>query len=177
MALSFEQTGKYTSERHERAVQSGKLTAGQAAKIISKITGEKVSAKQLKQYSTEWHHSGFYSKGMGKTYFFTDEQINNLADNWNQLKAESIQKELKIKAIEDEKRNSIIQGFYFTWDYDYNGSYGKKRNFKVLKFYSGNELNKPINFTSLTFEEYEKAISKQGQKYYGWDEPTKNNIL
>lgn len=73
--LSFRKTGKYTSQRHETAKQEGKITAGKAAKIISKSVGEKVLAKDIKKFSTEWHHSGFFKNGMGKTWFFSPKEI------------------------------------------------------------------------------------------------------
>jgi len=78
MALAFEKTGKYVSERHESAKKRGLLTAGAAAAKIRKATGSQVSAKQIRQYADEWHHSGFYGGKMGKTWFFFPETVDFL---------------------------------------------------------------------------------------------------
>lgn len=82
MALSVEYTGKYTSERHEEAKQSGKLTAGEVTKLLNKKFNpeQKITAVELRPLATEWHHSGFYKPAgskskMGKTYFFDLEEI------------------------------------------------------------------------------------------------------
>jgi len=77
MGLAYESTGKYVSERHAGATAAGKLTAGQIAVRLRRATGDKsIKAAELKPFSTEWHHSGFYKgpngrSGMGRTYFFS----------------------------------------------------------------------------------------------------------
>ena len=72
--LAYEQTGKYVSERHADASAEGKLTSGKIAGMLSKKFGEKITAKEVKPFAGEWHHSGFYqgNRGstMGRTYFF-----------------------------------------------------------------------------------------------------------
>ena len=74
--LAYEETGKYVSKRHAEASAEGKLTAGNVAAIINRRfkPEPKVTAKELKEFAPEWHHSGFYkgSNGstMGRTYFF-----------------------------------------------------------------------------------------------------------
>jgi hypothetical protein len=176
--LAVNITGKYVSNRHAIAKESGKLTAGEAAKILSKILNIKISAKELvagykliNGCEPEWHHAGFYKGNhgstMGRTFFFTNEQIEALAPRWPEIEIK--QKEIEIKlqvAIE-----TMIKGFYYSWDYDYSGRYGKKVNYKVLAIYEGNEIGKPRNFTTCTDVEFEQAKSKAGKKYYGWDEP------
>lgn len=177
MALSINETGKYTSERHEKAKQSGKLTAGEAARLISKITGEKILASDIKSLATEWHHSGFYKKNdratMGKTYFFTQEQTEKIAADWSKIK---VQKQEEMEKIEKTK-TQVVFGFYYNWDYDYSGGRGKKRNYKVLHFYSGSEFGKPRNFTELSQPDFDVMKAREGKKYFGWDEPMKDNIL
>ena len=80
MGLSFERTGIYTSEGHENAKRRGMKTAGEAAKIISKRTGKKVGAKDIRKWADEWHHSGFYKGKMGKTWFFNESKIEYLVE-------------------------------------------------------------------------------------------------
>ena len=182
MALSFDTTGKYTSERHEIAKQSGKLTAGEAAKMLRK-SGFEISAKELVEayklingYEPEWHHAGFYSGSngstMGRTFFFTETQIEQLKPRLPEVESIKSKKEAEMQI----KRENTVKGFYFAWDYDYGGNYGKKRNFKVLKVYEGSELARPKNFTTLSDEEFEVAKTKAGKKYFGWDEPSKSEF-
>ena len=82
MALANELglTNKVVSERHYIASQTN-LTAGQAAKYISKSVNRKISAKDVRSLykiyfkcEMEWHHSGFYQGETGKT-MGTDQDI------------------------------------------------------------------------------------------------------
>lgn len=77
-------SSKCVSERHYAASQV-KMTAGEAAKYITKRVGRKVLAKDVKApylahygREPEWHHSGFYQGGsgktMGRTFFLSDEE-------------------------------------------------------------------------------------------------------
>ena len=175
MALAIERglSSKMVSERHYYASQS-KYTAGEAAKILSRQLGRKISAKEMvKMYEVlegrepEWHHSGFYKGAngstMGRTFFFGGEDIQMLAEN-QEVIAHKIQEK-------KEAEVTIVRGFYYTWDHDYSGYRGKKRNFKRLAVYEGPESGKPKNFTSLDEGAFEKAKSMAGKAYYGWDEP------
>ena len=170
-------SNKYVSERHAIASQT-KYTSGEASKELKKL-GVKASAKEvvegyklINRREPEWHHSGFYKSGskstMGRTFFFTQEQIEDLAENW----ATVAERKAEIEADTKRKQETTIKGFYFYWDHDYSGSYGKKRNFKVLGVYEGSELGKPSNFTALNNQQFQKALLFKGKKYTGWDEPT-----
>lgn len=172
--LSVSVTGKYTSVRHELAKESGKLTAGGAAKKLSEKLTEKVSAKEIVSAWTlltgrepEWHHAGFYSGTMGRTFFFSSEQISELAERWPEVAIKIKERQSEIK----RKAENIVTGFFFTWEKDYSGSYGKKRNYKVLRIYEGYEATLPNNFTQCAGKILESAREKVGKKYFGWDEP------
>ena len=84
-----------------------------------------------------------------------------------------INKEIEL----NKQRETIIKGVYYTWSSDYNGYRGKKRNFKVLQVYEGNELSKPQNFIALNDVEFDKAKTMVGKKYIGWDEPCKYEFI
>lgn len=170
-------SSKVVSERHFYASRE-KLTAGEAAKSLGKMLDAKVSAKEIVEafkllngLEPEWHHSGFY-KGlhgstMGRTYFFTENQVENLAYNWFEVSKLKDQKEAEIQ----KQKENIITGFYYTWKCDYSGRYGKKVNYKVLHAYEGSELNQPRNFTACTPGELLSVKLKEGKIYRGWDEP------
>lgn len=180
--LSVEVTGKYTSVRHAKAKENGKLTSGEASKTLRK-KGLKISAKELVEVykllfgtEPEWHHAGFYKNAgrstMGRTFFFTERQINEIESRIGEIE---ILREEKRKE-EERKANSVITGFYYIWDHDYSGRYGKKRNYKVLKAYKGSELKTPKNFTSCNESQFRRVLENEGKNYYGWDEPTINEF-
>ena len=170
------------SERHVYASRN-KHTAGEAAKLISKKLGVKVLAAEVKSlylthygYDPEWHHSGFYrgsnGKTMGRTFFLSDEEVQAIVDNYNaiiQKRAEDLHRK---EEAEHRKRETKVTGFYYTWDSNYGGRYGRKQNFKVLHAYEGDELNKPSsNFTSCDPSLMPAIKAAEGRKYFGWDEP------
>jgi len=170
-------SNKFVSERHAIASQT-KYTAGEASKELKKM-GVKASAKEvvegyklINRHEPEWHHSGFYKNGgkstMGRTFFFTLEQITDLAENWSKAS----ERKAEIEAETKRKQETTVKGFYYSWSFDYGGNYGKKRNFKILGIYEGSELSKPSNFTALNDEQFAKALLCKGKKYTGWDEPT-----
>jgi len=83
MALSINYSGKYTSANHYAAQERGLKTAGEAAREISKATGKKILARDIRPWATEWHHSGFYGRNMGKTWFFDQDTIRNLISKFS----------------------------------------------------------------------------------------------
>lgn len=178
---------KCVSERHFAASQV-KMTAGEAAKYITKRVGTKVLAKDVKclylaHYGREpeWHHSGFYRGGngktMGRTFFLSEEEAQTISDNYAAILQQYADDQMRRDLEEQRKRENRVCGFYWTWDYDYKGNYGKKRTFKVMHVYEGNELDAPSrNFTTCTPEQLEAVRPHVGKHYFGWDEPSINDF-
>jgi len=52
------------------AAIAGRLTAGQAAKLLSKRLGRKVTAKQIEPLAVEFHHAGRFGNHKAKRIFF-----------------------------------------------------------------------------------------------------------
>lgn len=181
-------SSKCVSERHYKASYE-KMTAGEAAKYITKRVGRKVLAKDVKAlYMThygrepEWHHSGFYrgvsGKTMGRTFFLSDEEAQTLCDNYDAIVQKHADEQMRQEQEEVRKRENRVCGFYWTWDYDYRGNYGKKRTFKVLHVYEGNELDAPSrNFTPCTEEQLAAVRPHVDKQYFGWDEPSINDFI
>lgn len=172
---------KCVSERHIYA-SSRKLTAGNAAKQLTKLVGRKVLAADIKEFyqmhfhrEAEWHHSGFYrgdsGKTMGRTFFISDEEVQELAEHYTELVQQRADTIARREAEEKRQRETKVMGFYWTWDYDYSGNHGKKRNHKVLHAYEGDELNQPDHFTPCNAATLTRVKTVVGRKYYGWDEP------
>jgi hypothetical protein len=188
--LSVSVSGKYTSVRHELARESGKLTAGESAKKISKELKIKVSAKEVvAAYETihgcepEWHHAGFYRNNrgrstMGRTFFFSQEEVEELTARWNELaaiedkkEAERIEKQNAAEKREAakkeylEKVDAIYRSriserpkFFFTTKREMNGKYGwfdsSMKSYNLPEYYSGYEFKtqKQLNkFEDMSF--------------------------
>lgn len=161
---------KHVSERHYYASQK-KQTLGQVAGSFRK-KGFKVYAKdllylyrKLNNRDPEWHHSGFYNNGsgktMGRTFFLSETDIQQLSENLNLIN--NVQ---EVKQIEIQ-----VCGFYYIWDHDYSGRYGKKIKFKVLQAYEGDISKTPKNFVQCDEIQFMNVRKNEGKKYYGWDEP------
>lgn len=174
-------TSKCVSERHYHA-SFQKLTAGAAAARLRK-KGVQIKAKELVESfklltgrEPEWHHSGFYKKNgrstMGRTFFFSIEEINEIYDRWNEISSLREAEKDRIDALE----KLTVKGFYYIWSFDYSGPRGRKRNFKVLKTYEGSPIQKPKNFKELSDNEFVEAKSQEGKRYYGWDEPNSSEF-
>ena len=172
---------KCVSERHIYA-SSRKLTAGEAAKKLTKLVGSKVLAADIKELyqmyyhcEAEWHHSGFYKgnsgRTMGRTFFISDEEVQELAEHYAELAQQRADTAARKEAEEKRQRETKVMGFYWTWDYDYSGNHGKKRNHKVLQAYEGDELHQPDHFTPCNAATLKRIKTVVGRKYYGWDEP------
>ena len=61
------------------AEAAGHLTAGQAAKLLSKRLGRKILAKQLEPLAGEFHHAGRFGKRQAKrVFFFTEAELQHI---------------------------------------------------------------------------------------------------
>jgi hypothetical protein len=167
--LSVVVSGKYTSVRHERARINGKHTAGESVKILKK-QGIIISAKELvligsiNRYDPNGIMQAFISRttisanAWGRTFFFTDQNLYHYAANIDKIKGikDKIEQEIKAKSL------NLVAGFYWIWDHDYSGRYGKRVNFKRLCIYQGSELNAPKGFVKCDNDEFACAEMFQG---------------
>lgn len=162
--LAHNITGRYESNRNALArLDDTKRTSGEVAKSLRKL-GYNYKASEIKVVFEEWHHTGFYSKGMGRTYYtrMTDEQV--LA-------------ELSLRKIETQKKyENEIFAIGYEWKSDLSGYRGKKRNFKTLNVWKGSEIYKPKNYQQCSEAQYNNAVDKLGLEYFGWTEPNINDF-
>lgn len=171
--LSTAVTGKYTSVRHERAMRDeDKMTGGQVATMLRKH-GHAVRAHDLVDIFREliggypeWHHSGFHSKGMGRTYFYTTAQAEKLLELMPTLEAKREERKVREEQEWKEKARTMVQGFAYRWVKE--GS----RNVKKLITYSGSLLAAPKGFVALEDDRFAVAKAMEGRIYRGYDEPT-----
>lgn len=67
------------SNSYIAAKEDGRLTAGQAAKLLSKRLGVKLLAKQIEPLAVEFHHAGRFGNRQAKrVFFFTREQVDRI---------------------------------------------------------------------------------------------------
>jgi len=167
MALAT--NGKMVSERHQIASESGKLTAGQAVKMIKK-QGIQTNAKEVVEVfelingrQPEWHHSGFYKSGgkstMGRTYFFKAWQVQELAEKWGMIPEIKAQKAAREQAKKDRigrqtaflyanaiKRERIIKKpiYFIQTKQEMQGKHGwfdsTGKYYNLTEYYTGWEL-------------------------------------
>lgn len=170
--LSTAVTGKYTSVRHERAMRDAdKMTGGQVAVMLRKH-GHAVTAHDLVDIFREliggypeWHHSGFHSKGMGRTYFYTREQAAKLLELMPTLAAKREARKAREEQERKAKAAKMVKGFAYRWVKE--GS----RNVKELITYEGSLLAAPKGFVALEDDRFAVAKEMQGRIYRGYDEP------
>lgn len=164
-------TNKVVSERHYFASQTN-LTAGHAAKLITKAVKKKISAKDVKQLymiyfhnDMEWHHSGFYKgatgKTMGRTYFISLDETQDIIDNFDTL----------YPVLEEQKKSAEEDVCAFYWTWENQGSSRRPRWCKALKTYEGKRACLPKNSTVCERNVYEVAKKAEGRIYTGWSEP------
>jgi len=167
MALSIETTGLYTSQNHQQAREEGKLTAGELSKILSKKFFIKITASELKDYATEWHHSGFYKpsgnhkKIMGRTFFFDYDPDQDQYYLFHILADRGDAENLQFEA--DMKKNIHWFAISDHWDHDYSGYHGKKKYFKRLSFHTGTGLI-PAAFVEISEEIYNANLHREKEQ-------------
>ena len=157
------------SNSHILAQNQGKLTAGAAAKILTKKFGIKISAKDLKPLSTEWHHAGHF-KGFnggqaGKTYFFTQDQVN-------QITPETIENSRKLLADKLVMESQDVKGWFVKFDRVRINSYGKLGYKPFLGIYEGPKGKAPKSFIALSEEQFIIAKSQEGRAMEAYETPT-----
>ena len=97
--------------------------------------------------------------------FISEKELSIIIENINELSS--------IIPLKSKIDITNVFGFYYIWEYNYEGNYGKKRTFKVLQTYEGIKRNTPKNFTEVTERDlFEKIKTYVGKKYFGWSEPT-----
>lgn len=98
------------------AQKEGRMTAGQAAKKLSKRLGRKITAKEIEPLATEYHHAGRFGKHQAKrVFFFSQNEID------------------KITLADVERAAAPVWGWVLGFKAVYDGRYGKKRYAPVVK--------------------------------------------
>ncbi len=146
-----------------------KLTAGQAASIISRIKKVKLYEKDIvRLYSIqfnhpmEWHPSRFLKSRYGcdimeRTYFINQNDLTELVDNFDSIYLQL----LTYKQSEEE----TVFAFYWVHLNNQEGAG------KILKVYKGSGSDLPPKSTVCDKYVYKVALKHEGKTYWNGEEP------
>jgi len=98
------------SNNYLAAQAAGRLTAGQAAKVLSKRLGRPVKAKDLEPFATEYHHAGCFGGNKARRVFF--------------FAAADLE---RITAADLDRAALPVWGWVLGFKPVYDGPYGRKR--------------------------------------------------
>jgi len=147
------------------------MTAGEAVKEARK-RGIKCTVKELVSAYREIEGCDPEWRILCRLFFFTKDEFERLIELLPTLDKIRGEKEMRETIERNRLMNTPVMGFCWFWENDDNGLYGRKRTFKVLAPYKGNEYCKPANFTSCNEEQYQKVEDAAGKKYFGKNVPT-----
>lgn len=98
------------SNNYIAAQEEGRLTAGQAAKLLTKRLGRKITARQIEPLATEFHHAGrFDNRKAKRVFFFSPEEVD------------------AITLADIECASAPVWGWTLGFRVEYTGRHGKKR--------------------------------------------------
>ena len=166
-----------TEEDASRFVASQtKITAGNAAQLMSNKTKVKIYAKDIialydiyYKSHMKWDYCGFfrhkYGSVMDRTYFITQEELGELIENFA-----SIYPRLQTYKQSEEE---MIFPFYWIWDTDSH----RTAKIKVLKVYEGSRTNLPSKSTECDKYVFKVASKYEGRIYWGREEPKISDFI
>jgi hypothetical protein len=112
--IEYAQQGK--SNNFIQAQHEGRLTVGEAAKLLSKKFGKKILARELEPLATEFHHAGRFGRRQAKRVFFlSQEEVARITED-------------------DIAKTSIpLWGWVLGFRADYGGYHGRKRYVPIIQ--------------------------------------------
>jgi hypothetical protein len=154
------QEGK--SENYQDAEDEQLLKAGEVAGLLSKKFNNKISAKELEVFASEWHHAGVFNSGNGlkgrRVYFFKEAAINAI----------TLEKILENRAKAAKKPapdHRIVQGWYPQYfrmtDPVSRRTYSKP----FVGIYKGPASKAPKGFQVLSDEAFAAAEAQRGKEW------------
>lgn len=152
------QQGK--SENYQDAEDKQLLKAGEAAALLSKKFNEKISAKEIAIFASEWHHAGVFKSGDGlkgkRVYFFKEADLNKIT-------LEKIQENRTKAAQKAVPDNRLVQGWYVQYfkmtDPVSRRTYSKP----FVGIYKGPFAKAPKGFKALSDEAFAVAEAQRGR--------------
>jgi len=97
------------------AQSAGRMTAGQAAKVLSKRLGRKITAKEIEPLAVEFHHAGRFGNHKAKrVFFFSESELE------------------RITLADVDRAAAPLWGWVLGFRTEYSGRFGKKRYVPIV---------------------------------------------
>ena len=97
------------------AQSAGRMTAGQAAKVLSKRLGRKITAKEIEPLAVEFHHAGRFGNHKAKrVFFFSESEVE------------------RITLADVDRAAAPRWGWILGFRAEYTGRFGKKRYVPIV---------------------------------------------
>lgn len=152
------QEGK--SENYQDAEDKQLLKAGEVAGLLSKKFNNKISAKEIEAFASEWHHAGVFKSGNGlkgrRVYFFKEADIKKI----------SLEKILENRAKVAQKAppdNRTVQGWYPQYFRMTDPVTRKTFSKPFVGIYTGPASKAPKGFQALSDEALAAAEQQRGK--------------
>ncbi|WP_110053983.1 hypothetical protein [Chitinophaga sp. S165] len=152
------QEGK--SENYQDAEDKQLLKAGEVAALLSKKFNNKISAKEIEIFASEWHHAGVFKSGNGlkgrRVYFFKEADVNKV----------SLEKILENRAKAAQKAapdNRTVQGWYPQYFRMTDPVTRKTFSKPFVGIYKGPASKAPKGFQALSDEAFAVAEQHRGK--------------
>ncbi|NSL87596.1 hypothetical protein ECE50_012180 [Chitinophaga sp. Mgbs1] len=159
------------SENYQDAEEKGLLKAGEAAVLLSKKLGMKVSAAELTVFATEWHHAGVFKSSSGaslrgrKVYFFSPAAVEKITAA--QLLAN--REKAAAKPAPDQR---TVQGWYPQYFRTTDPVSRRMVNKAFIGIYSGPAHKAPKGFTPLDAAAFANAEQRRGRELKPGERPS-----
>jgi len=137
------------------AQDAGRLTAGQAARWLSKKFDRKITAAQVEPLATEYHHAGRFGNNKARrVFFFSPAELD------------------QITLADIERAAAPVYGWVLGFRAEHTGRYGKKRYVPIIAEagqFSANKAHRlgdkfhPLSETEAS--EAQAAVGKQLPPY------------
>jgi hypothetical protein len=152
------QEGK--SENYQDAEDKQLLKAGEVATLLSKKFNNKISAKEIEVFASEWHHAGVFKSGNGlkgrRVYFFKEADVDKVSlEKILENRAKAVQ-----KAVPD---NRPVQGWYTQYFRMTDPVTRKTFSKPFVGIYKGPASKAPKGFQALSDEAFAAAEQQRGR--------------
>ncbi|WP_212003336.1 hypothetical protein [Chitinophaga sp. HK235] len=157
------------SENYQDAEAKGLLKAGAAAQLLSKKFNEKITAKELEPFSTEWHHAGIFKSGHSlkgkRVHFFSAADLEKITLEkilGNRAKAAA-------KAAPD---TSKVQGWFPQYFRMTDPVSRRTFNKPFIGIYQGPAHKAPKGFKPLSEDAFARVEKQRGRELKPGQEPS-----
>lgn len=149
------------SDNYQDAEEKGLLKAGAVAQLLSKKFNEKIVARELEVFATEWHHAGIFKAGQAlkgkRVYFFSAAGIEKIT-------LEKILSNRAKAARPAPPDRSKVQGWFPQYFRTTDPVSKRPQNKVFIGIYTGPANRAPKGFKALSGEAFTRAEKRKGKE-------------